>query len=55
MTYRQLLQALKSMPYELLDDHATVEFDGEFYQVSGIASNENDDVLDAGHQVLVIK
>lgn len=57
LTYAELLENLKAMPPERLNDTATVSVTGvgECYAVMGTEIlNEDQDVLDPGHLVMVV-
>lgn len=62
MTYKQLLEQLKAMPKERLDDDATVwnYYTEEFFPVGKLVENKehspvlDTNVLDYGHFVLEI-
>lgn len=57
LTYRQLQEFISNMDPVRLDDNVTV-YDGtagEYRPVSGCEIVTEDDVLDAGHPVLVVE
>lgn len=58
-TYRELLEELKSMPDDRLDDNVTVYIADmyEFYPiVAGLeVATDKQDVLDPGHRFLTVK
>jgi len=59
MTYKQLIKSLMEIPAERLDDTVTV-FDPDQDDFCGVnhlelATEETNDVLDAGHAYLVLK
>lgn len=59
LTYRELIENLKKLPDERLDDNVTIHVSGvgEFYPLVDdypFLVAEGDDVLDNGHAYLVI-
>ena len=61
LTYRELIENLKALPDERLDDTVTVfvSGDGEYYPVVddypfNVADDATNDTLDPGHPYLVI-
>lgn len=59
MTYRELLDVLRAIEPERLDDTVTVyePYDDEYIAVVGIgvSADETNDVLDPGHIYLIMK
>jgi len=56
ITYRELLEELKKLSEEHLDDNVTTYdmYDDEFYPVDGWGIQDEDDVLDEGHFYLTV-
>lgn len=52
MTYRELLQALSALDDSQLDCDVSIEFNGEFYEVSEMYVVDETDVLDVDHPVI---
>ena len=57
MTYRELLHALHAMPPERLDDTASIQAGGEYFEIMSVATVGPDDdmadILDPGHVFLI--
>ena len=55
MTYQQLLEQLSMLSPKQLKQTVTLhdDFDGEYYPVAGTDVTDEDDVLDAGHFILI--
>ena len=54
ITYRELLEKLKTLSSEQLDSDATVKIDDEYHAINSYREEEETDVLDKGHPFLEV-